>query len=91
MFVFSIEITVVFPAPLRREFNRDLYLDAIEVLPLTNTPNVFGLHANAEIGYYTSAAKGNFKKTVKLQDVAFLIKKFSSAFWFVFYLLQLFS
>uniref|UniRef100_A0A3Q3E463 Dynein axonemal heavy chain 10 n=1 Tax=Labrus bergylta TaxID=56723 RepID=A0A3Q3E463_9LABR len=29
----------------------------IESLPLANTPEVMGLHSNAEIGYYTQAAK----------------------------------
>ena len=35
-------------------------MDVIEALPLANTPDVFGLHPNAEIGYYTTAAKGMF-------------------------------
>ena len=39
------------------ESNRDVYVDAIETLPLANTPDVFGLHPNAEIGYYTNSAK----------------------------------
>lgn len=39
------------------EANRDVYADAIEALPLANTPDVFGLHPNAEIGYYTNSAK----------------------------------
>ena len=43
---------------VRAECNRDLYMDVIEALPLANTPDVFGLHPNAEIGYYTTAAKG---------------------------------
>lgn len=42
----------------RAECNRDLYMEVIETLPLDNTPDVFGLHPNAEIGYYTTAAKG---------------------------------
>ena len=39
------------------EASRDVYVDSIEVLPLANTPDVFGLHPNAEIGYYTNNAK----------------------------------
>ena len=45
---------------VRAECNRDLYMDDIEQLALANTPDVFGLHPNAEIGYYTTAAKGYF-------------------------------
>uniref|UniRef100_A0A8C9QGL1 Dynein axonemal heavy chain 10 n=1 Tax=Spermophilus dauricus TaxID=99837 RepID=A0A8C9QGL1_SPEDA len=32
---------------------KDKFVEAIEALPLANTPEVFGLHSNAEIGYYT--------------------------------------
>jgi len=52
---------------IRPDCNRDLYLDMIESLPLSNTPNVFGLHANAEIGYYTNAAKDIWAHLVDLQ------------------------
>ena len=52
---------------LRPDCNRDLYMDMIESLPLSNTPNVFGLHANAEIGYYTNAAKDIWAHLVDLQ------------------------
>ncbi|XP_013399815.1 dynein heavy chain 10, axonemal-like [Lingula anatina] len=43
------------------------YTDYIETLPLTNTPEVFGLHPNAEIGYYTSAAREMWSNLVELQ------------------------
>ena len=36
---------------------KDTYTDYIELLPLANSPGVFGLHQNAEIGYYTKATK----------------------------------
>lgn len=36
--------------------NKDNYVDMIEELPLANTPEVFGLHPNAEIGYYTAVS-----------------------------------
>ena len=41
--------------------------DFIEGLPLANTPEVFGLHPNAEIGYYTNAAKEMWSHLVELQ------------------------
>lgn len=46
---------------------RDHYLDYIEELPLSNTPEVFGLHMNAEIGYFTRAAKDMWSQLVELQ------------------------
>ena len=39
----------------------------IESLPLANSPRVFGLHANAEIGYYTKAARDIWSHLVELQ------------------------
>jgi len=36
-------------------------------MPLANTPEVFGLHPNAEIGYYTSAAKEMWSHMIDLQ------------------------
>ena len=36
-------------------------------MPLANTPEVFGLHPNAEIGYYTSAAKEMWSHVIDLQ------------------------
>ena len=46
---------------------KELYTNFIETLPLENTPEVFGLHPNAEIGYYTSAAKAMWANLVELQ------------------------
>nr|KAG5704650.1 hypothetical protein BaRGS_025292 [Batillaria attramentaria] len=46
---------------------RDVYVDYIETLPLANTPEVFGLHPNAEIGYYTQAARDMWTHLVELQ------------------------
>ena len=34
---------------------------------MANTPEVFGLHPNAEIGYYTNAAKEMWTHLVELQ------------------------
>ena len=39
----------------------------IELLPLANTPEVFGLHTNAEIGYFTRAAKDMWAQVIELQ------------------------
>lgn len=44
-----------------------IFSDYIESLPHANTPEVFGLHPNAEIGYYTSAARDMWSHLVELQ------------------------
>nr|XP_061842332.1 dynein axonemal heavy chain 10-like isoform X1 [Nerophis lumbriciformis] len=46
---------------------RTIYIDEIESLPLANTPEVMGLHSNAEIGYYTQAAKDMWLHLIDLQ------------------------
>eukprot|EP00062_Callorhinchus_milii_P021625 gi/632978548/ref/XP_007905975.1/ PREDICTED: dynein heavy chain 10, axonemal [Callorhinchus milii] len=46
---------------------KDDYTAEIESLPLANTPEVFGLHPNAEIGYYTQAARSMWKHLIDLQ------------------------
>ena len=43
------------------------YRKFIEGLPLLNTPEVFGLHPNAEIGYFTQAAKEMWSNLIELQ------------------------
>ncbi|XP_077456872.1 dynein axonemal heavy chain 10-like [Stigmatopora argus] len=43
------------------------YTDEIESMPLANTPEVMGLHSNAEIGYYTQAAKDMWLHLIDLQ------------------------
>ncbi|CAM9109021.1 unnamed protein product [Choristocarpus tenellus] len=43
------------------------YMGMIENLPLINSPAVFGLHPNAEIGYYTNATKEMWKNLISLQ------------------------
>ena len=43
------------------------YKQMVEKLPLTNPPSVFGLHPNAEIGYYTNAVKGMWRDLISLQ------------------------
>ncbi|XP_041455872.1 dynein heavy chain 10, axonemal-like [Lytechinus variegatus] len=46
---------------------KDNYTQLIEGLPLANTPEVFGLHPNAEINYYTQAARDMWAQLVELQ------------------------
>ncbi|XP_023576433.1 dynein heavy chain 10, axonemal [Octodon degus] len=46
---------------------KDKFVEAIEALPLANTPEVFGLHSNAEIGYYTQAARDVWAHLLELQ------------------------
>lgn len=43
------------------------YTSTIEELPLTNSPSVFGLHMNAEIGYYSNAVKSMWLDLISLQ------------------------
>lgn len=47
--------------------DRESYLKYIESLPLVNTPEVFGLHPNAEIGYFTQATKDIWSHLIELQ------------------------
>uniref|UniRef100_A0A8C2U8V4 Dynein axonemal heavy chain 10 n=1 Tax=Coturnix japonica TaxID=93934 RepID=A0A8C2U8V4_COTJA len=46
---------------------KDDFAVAIEGLPLANSPEVFGLHANAEIGYYTQAVRSIWSHLLELQ------------------------
>ncbi|XP_063051673.1 dynein axonemal heavy chain 10 [Engraulis encrasicolus] len=46
---------------------KDNYVGEIESLPLANTPEVFGLHPNAEIGYYSQAARDMWTHLIDLQ------------------------
>ena len=49
------------------EGHRSVYVDTIETLPLVQTPEVFGLHPNADISYYTNATKQIWRDLVDLQ------------------------
>jgi hypothetical protein len=40
---------------------------SIDTLPVIQSPEMFGLHANADISYYTSAAKAMWSDLVALQ------------------------
>jgi dynein heavy chain len=54
------------------------FIEYIEGLPLTNTPEVFGLHPNAEIGYYTKSARDMWEQLIELQPQ-------SGESWIVYY------
>merc|ERR1712127_672153 len=43
------------------------YTQMVEDLPLTNSPAVFGLHPNAEIGYFTNSSKAMWRDLINLQ------------------------
>ncbi|RYY31400.1 hypothetical protein EON62_06415, partial [archaeon] len=45
----------------------ETYMAKVESLPLTNGPAVFGLHPNAEIGYFTAASKQLWIDLIDLQ------------------------
>merc|ERR1719502_930823 len=45
----------------------DVFKDMVESLPLVSSPAVFGLHPNAEIGYYTNATKRMWGDVISLQ------------------------
>eukprot|EP00048_Salpingoeca_helianthica_P012895 m.192407 g.192407 ORF g.192407 m.192407 type:complete len:3920 (+) comp15437_c5_seq100:290-12049(+) len=47
--------------------SRDAFVSYIESLPLANGPDVFGLHPNAEIGYFTDTVQEMWGLLVELQ------------------------
>jgi len=47
--------------------NLEQYMDAIEQIPLFTSPNVFGLHANAEIIYFTNFARELWGSVLSMQ------------------------
>ncbi|KAL4712608.1 hypothetical protein ACJJTC_007203 [Scirpophaga incertulas] len=46
---------------------RDQYIEFIDTLPLANSPEVFGLHPNAEIGYFSQAVRMMWGHLIELQ------------------------
>jgi len=48
----------------------DIYKQQVENQPRVNTPEVFGLHSNAEIGYFTDFSKENLSNILSLQSGA---------------------
>jgi len=47
--------------------HRDIYVSTIQSMPTINSPEVFGLHANAEINYLTNASKKLWADLLDLQ------------------------
>lgn len=43
------------------------YIEHIQKIPLTQTPELFGLHPNAEIQYFTNAAKDLWFNIIQMQ------------------------
>ncbi|XP_028292993.1 dynein heavy chain 10, axonemal [Gouania willdenowi] len=62
-FFSSRDVAYSIPAPGPKR----TYTEEIEAMPLTNSPEVLGLHSNAEIGYYTQAVKDMWTHLVDLQ------------------------
>lgn len=50
-----------------KQLNYEGFLNTINDIPVINSPAVFGLHANAEITYYTNAAKSLWDNVLSLQ------------------------
>eukprot|EP00249_Psilotum_nudum_P003911 c17416_g1_i1 orf=26-844(-) len=46
---------------------KENYTSYIDSLPIVQTPEVFGLHSNADISYYTSTTKSLWKDLIDLQ------------------------
>lgn len=44
-----------------------MFIASTDLLPLSNTPEVFGLHPNAEINYYTQATREIWNHLIELQ------------------------
>lgn len=59
--------TIFRAVPTVHNFTLFSVVEEIESLPLANTPEVMGLHSNAEIGYYTQAAKDMWGHLIDLQ------------------------
>lgn len=48
--------------------NHEGFFTHINEIPIINTPDVFGLHANAEITYFTNAAKQLWLNLITMQS-----------------------
>ncbi|KAJ7569126.1 hypothetical protein O6H91_01G062100 [Diphasiastrum complanatum] len=48
--------------------SKEVYTTYIDSLPIVQTPEVFGLHPNADISYYTNTTKSLWKDLVNLQS-----------------------
>ncbi len=56
-----------FSVPTDGMMNKERYEQQIDNLPSYSAPEVFGLHYNAQISYFTNAAKAMWKELVNLQ------------------------
>lgn len=54
--------------------------DSTDTLPLANSPEVFGLHPNAEINYYSQATRDIWNHLIELQPQTGECKFFSFPF-----------
>ncbi|XP_068620608.1 LOW QUALITY PROTEIN: dynein axonemal heavy chain 10 [Battus philenor] len=57
----------VFDYVIPPDGEREEYIDFVDTLPLSNTPEVFGLHPNAEIGYFSQAVRDMWMSLIDLQ------------------------
>ncbi|KAI8420259.1 hypothetical protein MSG28_008800 [Choristoneura fumiferana] len=57
----------VFDYVIPPDGERDEYIEFIDLLPLANSPEVFGLHPNAEIGYFSQAVREMWGHLIELQ------------------------
>jgi dynein heavy chain len=57
-----------FEFTIPKVLNQDGIMHHISELPTINSPEVFGLHPNAEITYYTNAAKGMWTDLLNMQS-----------------------
>ena len=51
----------------RNSLHYNVYKELIDSLPMKNSPEVFGLHANAEIGYNTNSTRQIWADLIELQ------------------------
>lgn len=56
-----------FRSPNPHRFDRDRYLEFVETALPAETPQMFGLHPNAEIGYLTTAGESLFDQILQIQ------------------------
>lgn len=50
--------------------NYEGFLNQINEIPIINSPDVFGLHSNAEITYFSNSAKSIFQSLLKMQSTS---------------------
>jgi dynein heavy chain len=75
LFCCFLKIPTLPPLPLRSDTRspphrpgpKSVYVSSIETMPLVNTPEVFGLHPNAEINFYTNATRDLWRTLIELQ------------------------